>query len=153
MNKKPSYFLDFGKYRSASLEKDWEEHKVQVSISQFQESSRFIMFCITLGGAKDILWGQDGEDGRMLTILYDKKSKKTHALKYDRELGIAGFVNDIDGGMRFKPVDIIGNKMYRFIDAETFISIAANSSSAKMKEVASRLSEESNPVLVTVTLL
>lgn len=153
MNKKPAFALDFGKYRSSSLKKDWEESRTQISTSQFQENDRFIMFRVALGAESGILPEQNGEDGRMLTILYDKKNKTTYALKYDVESGVAGFVNDIDKGMRFKPTSLSGNKMYRFIDAATFISIADESSSAKMKEVASKLSEDSNPVLVTVTLL
>ena len=42
--------------------------------------------------------------------------------------------------------------MFRLVDAEEFIELAAKSSSDKMKSVAENLNDESNPVLVIVTL-
>ena len=65
---------------------------------------------------------------------------------------MAGFINDIDGGMPFWPQRIRENKMYSFVDAGKFIDMSKRCNSAKMKEVASILTYESNPVLIEVTL-
>lgn len=85
-------------------------------------------------------------------FVYDKINHKASKLPYYEEFGKYGFKNDIDGGMPFWPVVIKGDKMYQYIDAGTFIEAAAKSNSAKMKEVAAILNEESNPVIVVATL-
>lgn len=152
MNILPSHILDFGKYRNGLTKDDWESNKILVSNKGFEESEHFIMFRITLG-ASNILPEQNGADYRTLSIIYDKNKKTTYALKYNKKLGITGFGNDLDNGMPFRPTKILGNKMYQFVNADQFISMAAQTSSAKMKEIAAKLTEESNPVLVTVTIL
>ncbi len=43
-------------------------------------------------------------------------------------------------------------KMYRLVDAVDFIEFAQMVNSTRMKEVASKLTDDSNPVLVVVTL-
>lgn len=88
----------------------------------------------------------------LVPFVYDKINHTASKLPYYEEFGKYGFKNDIDGGMPFWPVVIKGNKMYQYIDAVTFIEAAAKSSSAKMKEVAATLNEESNPVVVVATL-
>ncbi len=85
-------------------------------------------------------------------ILYDKKEKKTYALKKLPDYDYIGFVNDIDNGAPFCPLYMYGNKMYQFIDAAEFISLARQCDVPRMKEVASQLTEESNPVMVVATL-
>ncbi len=89
---------------------------------------------------------------RRSAILYDKKEKKTYALKKLPDYDYIGFVNDIDNGAPFCPLCMYGNKMYQFIDAEEFISLARQCDVPRMKEVASQLTEESNPVMVVATL-
>ena len=42
--------------------------------------------------------------------------------------------------------------MYQLVDAIKFMDYAEQSSSQKMKEIAAQLNEESNPVMVVVTL-
>ncbi len=150
MNMKPAYMLDFGKYRN-SLKADWEENKVLISGVQFQENFRFIMFRISLG-VNNILPDQNGLDSRILTIVYDKSKQTTYALKYHKGLAVSGFANDLDNGMPFRPMAMLGNKMYQFTDAATFIEYANKSTSQQMKEIASKLTEESNPVLTEITL-
>lgn len=150
MNMKPAYMLDFGKYRN-SLRSDWEEHKVLISVAQFKENFRFIMFRISLGD-NNILPDQNGLDSRILTIVYDKSKQATYALKYHKGLEISGFANDLDNGMPFRPTAMLGNKMYQFVDAALFITMASKTNSIRMKEIASKLTEESNPVLIEVTL-
>lgn len=150
MNMKPAYMLDFGKYRN-SLKADWEENKVLISGVQFQENSRFIMFRISLG-VNNILPDQNGLDSRILTIVYDKSKQTTYALKYHKGLAVSGFANDLDNGMPFRPMAMLGNKMYQFVDAAVFIAMASKTNSIQMKEIASKLTEESNPVLIEITL-
>jgi hypothetical protein len=66
--------------------------------------------------------------------------------------GNDGFLNDLDGGMPFLPSYIKDGKMYQLVDASVFIEMAGICSSARMKEVAAKLTEESNPVVVVVTM-
>ena len=79
-------------------------------------------------------------------------AKTTITLRYNSDYNLAGFTNDLDGGMPFYPIYIKDGKMYQMLDARDFIEYAEVSNSAKMKEVAATLTEESNPVLVVVTL-
>ena len=85
-------------------------------------------------------------------FVYDKNSASTYHLKYDPEYGFAGFTNDLDGGMPFYPKYMNKGKMYQLVDAVDFIEFAQIGNSAKMKEVAATLTDDSNPVLVVVTL-
>ncbi len=54
--------------------------------------------------------------------------------------------------MPFYPTYMNEGKMYRLVDAVDFIEFAQMGNSARMKEVASKLTDDSNPVLVVVTL-
>lgn len=94
----------------------------------------------------------DENSPRSLPVIYDKSKRATRALAPDPEYGTTGFVNDLDGGTPFWPTYISGNKMFRLVDADEFIESAAQSKSDRMKEIAATLTEESNPVLVVVTL-
>ncbi len=85
-------------------------------------------------------------------ILYDKTEDKTYAIKGDSKSGDIGFINDLDNGIVFWPVAVYGNKMYQLVNAIDFIEMAGKSTSARMKEVAAQLTEESNPVVVEVML-
>ncbi len=86
-------------------------------------------------------------------FIYDKQSKKSLIIKHsNNELDFAGFTNDIDGGMPFWPSKQIGNKLYQFVDAVTFIEMSQKYNSPRMKEIASTLTDESNPVLIEATL-
>ena len=85
-------------------------------------------------------------------FIYDRKNGTTKALKYNDTYGFAGFTNDLDGGMPFYPTYMNDGKMYRLVDAVDFIEFAQMGNSARMKEVASKLTDDSNPVLVVVTL-
>ena len=85
-------------------------------------------------------------------FVFDKNKRKTFVLDYSQEFDMAGLINDIDGGMPFWPQKLKGNKMYSFVDAGKFIDMSSKCNSAKMKEIASSLTYESNPVLIEVTL-
>ena len=100
-------------------------------------------------------------------LLYDKEESSCTALKYNKvpvdaetsAVGVYaqfpgndGFLNDLDGGMPFLPSYINDGKMFQLVDASVFIEMAGICSSARMKEVAAQLTEESNPVVVVVTM-
>ena len=89
---------------------------------------------------------------RKYPLLYDKKQNKAMAIATDQEYAMAGMTNDIDSGAPFWPTYVSGNRMFKLVEAEEFIELAAKSSSDKMKSVAAGLNIESNPVLVVVTL-
>ena len=89
----------------------------------------------------------------MPPFVYDYATGKTRILPYNEEFKRNGFVNDVnDDELIFLPKMCRGNKMYELIDAINFIDMAEKSKSGKIKEVASKLTEESNPVLVVGTL-
>ncbi len=85
-------------------------------------------------------------------ILYDKKETKTYALRKLPDYNYIGFIDDINGGMPFKPRFIQDKKMYQFVDAYEFIELAKQHGVPKMKEIAATLTEESNLVMVVATL-
>lgn len=90
---------------------------------------------------------------RFLYFVYDKQSGQTRGLEVDPATKSAGFTNDLDkGGITFYPITLKDSKMYQLVDAIKFMDYAEQSSSRKMKEVAAQLDEESNPVMVVVTL-
>ena len=84
---------------------------------------------------------------------YSKKEGRLKALNYDSRFGTTGFKNDIDNGAPFWPVALVNGKLYQVVDAATFIEWSELAQSEQMKEIAAKLSEESNPVLVVATLL
>jgi hypothetical protein len=85
-------------------------------------------------------------------ILYDKKEGKTYSVKEDPKYHYTGFANDLDGGAPFAPRFIKNGKMVQLISAGIFIELAEQHDVPKMKEIAARLTAESNPVMVVATL-
>ena len=86
------------------------------------------------------------------SILYNKKSGKSYLLKKIENMKGPSFVNDLDSGAPFWPAQSYGNKMYMFLDAGKFIDQSEEFNSPRMKEIAATLTEESNPVMIVVTL-
>ena len=139
------YFVDYGeyatkKYVGAQLYKPQEGYfntdafiamKVLYTASSFPDLD------------KNYIWSN---------VIYDKSTHETVTLKYNADYNMAGFTNDLDGGMPFYPTYVKDGKMYQLFDAIDFVEYASISSSAKMKEVAATLTDESNPVMVIVTL-
>ena len=89
---------------------------------------------------------------RRTGVLYNKIKDISYSPAYDSFYESFGLTNDIDGGAPFWPKFMTKKKMYQIIDAIDFIEMAEKSTSARMKEVAAQLTEESNPVVVEVTL-
>ena len=85
-------------------------------------------------------------------FVFNKQSRKIKIIKYSKSAECSAFTNDIDGGMPFWPTKQIGNKLYQFVDAVTFIEMSKKYNSPRMKEIAATLTDESNPVLIEATL-
>lgn len=149
---RPSFFLDFGRYRKETPIDDFCDNGVRIITNGIRkpiENSQMILFSVLLGPGR---YPNLNFDERFVRLLYDKKAEKTYALKFNKFYNQYSFVNDIDGGMPFWPSYVTDDAMYCLVDATDFIDMAQKSNSAKMKEVAARLTEDSNPVLVVVTL-
>ena len=139
------YFVDYGKYTTdeyigAGL---WPQEE------GFFEAEDFIALKVLYNKAT---FPNMDKNYLRSNVIYDKLTKETVTLKYNADYNIAGFTNDLDGGMPFYPTYVKDGKMYQLLDAIDFIEYAEISSSAKMKEVAATLTDESNPVMVVVTL-
>lgn len=139
------FFIDFGKYATnqrvgATL---WSRDNLLFITEEFVALTALF----TYGSFPDI----DRRYTRS-NFIYDRKNGTTKALKYNDTYGFAGFTNDLDGGMPFYPTYMNDGKMYRLVDAVDFIEFAQMVNSTRMKEVASKLTDDSNPVLVVVTL-
>ncbi len=132
----PRYTLNYGKFKKDGeiIDKDilW--------VTNLTEFSNIILLHCSI---------PDKKDGS--TILYNKESGKSCLLKKDKNMQ-KSFVNDLDSGAPFWPDHTYGNKMYMFLDAGQFIEISKECNSARMKEIAATLTEESNPVMIIVTL-
>ncbi len=85
-------------------------------------------------------------------LIYNKSTGKSAIPKYYKKYDMAGFQNDLDGGIPFWPDFAHEKKLYQFIDAGRFIKLSKTSNSDKMKEIAATLTEESNPVIIEATL-
>ena len=139
------FFLDFGKYATnervgATL---WSRDNLFFITEEFVALTALF----TYGSFPDI----DRRYTRS-NFIYDRKNGTTKALKYNDTYGFAGFTNDLDSGMPFYTTYMNDGKMYRLVDAVDFIEFAQMGNSARMKEVASKLTDDSNPVLVVVSL-
>ena len=116
--------------------------------SIFAETDRFIISSVFL--PEDIV--KQNNLKPYSEFLYNKKTRKTKLIKHSEDLGGGAFTNDIDGGMPFWPIKHIGNKLYQFVDAGTFIEMSKKYNSPRMKEIAATLTENSNPVMIEATL-
>ena len=140
-HKKAIYVIDYGKYRLNYNLENSDDKPVIFLAEKSLESGSFVILGFRFQSS-------DFE----CFILYDKTEDKTYAIKSDSKSGDIGFINDLDNGIVFWPVAVYDNKMYQLVNAIDFIEVAEKSTSAKMKEVAAQLTEESNPVVVEVTL-
>lgn len=147
LNKTAAFLLSYGKYS--------EEEDFRIGVDNILETENFLI----LKYYADLKRFQaicnpihSDNNARVGLLVYDKKEKTFKALRYNNTFNTLGFVNDLDNGAPFVPQFAKNGKVYQFIDAVKFIDMAQKSSSSKMKEVAAELTEESNPVLVVVTL-
>lgn len=146
--KKPTYIIDLGSYKSKLDNSIKDDNDVTVVQSTFKESSNYIFFRVVVPLN---LFPHIKPEDRFGYTLYDKTKGEVRTLSYESSFDLTGLTNDIDNGMPFWPNLITGNKMYQIIDALTFINMSKNTRSAKIKEIASTITENSNPVIVVAT--
>ena len=154
MNRIVSYVLHLGKYKNLAEEDNFADI-LQIGRINNNNTNKFLTIGFMAPAQRlPFIFGTSAAPINKVAgrIVYDKNIKQTYILKYDPEYKISGFNNDLDGGAPFIPIYAIGNKMYQFTDAATFIEYANKSTSQQMKEIASKLTEESNPVLTEITL-
>ena len=119
--------------------------------TRIYENNRLLICQILMRHGDRVKFNPSGS--RIGTIVYDKLKSKTLILPCTDVDDFRGsFENDLDNGSPFRVMMTNGNKMYQIISALDFITLADKYNSAKMKQLAATLNEESNPVLVTVTL-
>ena len=140
------YKINLGKY---GLSENMIGAKVLNNNNEVIESEKFILMRVIFS---PIDFPEYDRNYINSYFIYDKKERTTACLKYNIEDSEANFKNDIDGGINFYPTYIKDGKMYQLVNAIDFIEMAEKSTSARMKEVAAQLTEESNPVVVEVTL-
>lgn len=147
----PFMVFDYGVYKAAR-EQGLYPNYLQISNSMIAQINDTYLFPITVPAIDFPDFEKFSETLSKSTVLYNPQKYQVRTLSQDKRTGITGFVNDLDGGIPFYPDVIEGNKMYQVIDAISFIDLAALSNSPKMKAVAKKLGEESNPVVIEVTL-
>lgn len=154
-NKEATYIIDYGKYRSNDKSEISDDEPIIFLAEKSLESKKFVIFGFRFQSyifQSLLRAGIPTEKVFDSFVLYDKTENKTYAIKHDLKKGTIGFTNDLDGGMNFWPQYAKEDKMYQLVNAIDFIEMAEQSTSARMKEVAAQLTEESNPVMVVVTL-
>ena len=150
----PLYNLDFGRYRKGTAMEEFYSGGVHLHEpgewnGTYSETDNYLFFCVMFAYKR---FPNIPQPQRWIPIVYDKVNGKTYSINFNKKFNVNGFVNDIDGGMPFWPQYHIENKLYKFVSASDFIYMASKGNSAKMKTVAAQLTEESNPVLIVVTL-
>jgi len=146
LEKNPVYIINLGNYKQKEYDPG-KDKSVTLMLSSLREARDLIFFRF-IAPLNMFSYMNPGE--RFGYALYDKKECTVTALSYDSIYQTTGLKNDIDNGMPFWPDIIIDNKMYQIVDAITFIDMSLLSGSAKMKEIALNLTENSNPVIVAV---
>lgn len=146
--KTPLFIFHLGKYK---LKEDHSNKTASVKVipGSLRESNSHLFFTFVHPGDK-VSYGNPAN--RLGYAFYEKQSGKVKAIAYDPVSRTTGLQNDMDNGMPFWPTAIIGDKMYQIIDAIHFIQQSECSESAKMKEIAAGLTENSNPVIIAATL-
>lgn len=85
-------------------------------------------------------------------IVYDKNTGVTRSTIVQDPVWMGGMTNDLDGGFPFWPEIVADGKMFQVVKAVDFIKLSKIYNSKKIKAIASKLTEDSNPVVVVATL-
>lgn len=150
----PEYVFDYGKYIDMKEKVYNMSDIIHTDTRKIMETEPFLLFWLDLPKKSFRMYKSSDElIPRYITALfvYDKAEKRLYALRQDRDMSI-GFTNDLDGGGTFSPMFVTDDKMYEIVDAIAFMERAEASGSAGMKQIAAQLTENSNPVIVEVTL-
>ena len=146
LDRQVKFIVDYGRYKMTP--KSTEENQFIV-FTDILENDR-IALLIAKAHRCDFPFMR--KSNKQIYLLYDKIKGTSRVLPLDKNKKWFSFNNDIDGGMPFHPQMINGNKMIQFINAIDFISMSETCSSAKVKEIAATLTEDSNPVMVVAML-
>ena len=146
LDRQVKFIVDYGRYKMTP--KSTEENQFIV-FTDILENDR-IALLIAKTHRCDFPFMR--KSNKQIYLLYDKIKGTSRVLPLDKNKKWFSFNNDIDGGMPFHPQMINGNKMIQFINAIDFISMSETCSSAKVKEIAATLTEDSNPVMVVAML-
>lgn len=132
------YIIDYGKY--SDMTDEYGEDFIKFVATFTQETSNHLFLSFNFGKERS------PENKEVLTrVLFDKSTGEARSL-------LGRLENDIDGGPSFWPLHVSREgQMIAIIQAIDFIDAAKESNSAKMKEVAAGLTDESNPVIMLVT--
>ena len=147
----PHMAFDYGMYKNLEWEKQVRFEQGGKSVKQIGDK-----FLFRMRGPMEL--SKIGTTSSMADIfytflmVYDMKTGNIRCVEKNQQMDIIGLENDLDGGAPFYPDNVVGKKMYQIMDAITFLEAAQKSTSAKMKEVAASLTEDSNPVIIEVTL-
>ncbi len=85
-------------------------------------------------------------------VVYNKLTGETKSPEAGNPVWMGGLSNDLDGGFPFWPEMVAGGKMFQVVKAVDFIKLSKIYNSEKIKAIASKLTEDSNPVVVVATL-
>lgn len=143
----PSFILSFGKYKFL-LDDSNEDTSIKLTSQFFQESDHHLFL--------RVIFPENGFTYRGVNrvgyALYDKENQKLMGIPYSEKYNFVGLVNDIDDGAPFWPTTSSEDAIYQTIEAVKFIEWSEISGSEKMKQIASTLTYDSNPVLVVAKL-
>ena len=145
--KSSSYVTYFGKYKKDSENASIKSIKLIPKSFKESEDAIFLKFVAPLNQFNYL-----NPHNRRRFGIYHKRENFFIPLHYNTDFQSFGLKNDLDSGMPFWPDLITEMKMYQIIDAMTFIQMSQLSGSSKMKEIASQLTENSNPVIIVVTI-
>ena len=147
------YIVDYGKYYDMAFGDLFSPEAISVT-KPFIEKDDFLIFRMFLPkGEFSATKKEDKSEApkAVVTFLYDKKEERLISLAQDEVSAVSGFVNDMDGGINFTPDFFTGGKMYQIVEADLFMEYAQTSDSPRMKRIAERISEDSNPVMIEAT--
>lgn len=137
-------------------EKQGDNSSIECSPNSIFETSRFIKIPVSFPTPEYSKYFKNKrvpEKSSSANIIFDKQDKSITALLHDSQYELMyGFKNDLDDGAPFNPSYTDNKKMYQIVQAADFIEMASVSNSAKMKEIAATLTQESNPVIIEVIL-
>lgn len=148
-NKSVAYILDMGKYHDL-----YRNHTIYPQ-NFVAENDNLLLIRLECAGDVFSTWSESGSGifkASNAYLIYDKLNKKTYIPEKGADNKPVTFINDLENGMPFIPGYINNDHMYALVDAITFIDFAEESGSEKMKQIAAGLTEESNHIVVKVTL-
>ena len=162
---KPAYYLNYGKYREpepVTVEDFGSMDLNFVSLLSIRESDELIFMYIFLRGLckEPVISYATNPDGSRREIrsntayaVYDKKMNEVKFLLQPIK-GLMGFADDLTGGVPFWPRYVnSNNKLISYLTPQKIKNFAESNDTAgeSIKNLASKLTENDNPVIIIVT--